>query len=61
MKKNGSRLIIGWRQVPSAKSSHARRKPVTPAPVRKPLDGKAVAGTNADGQALPGLLEEEKT
>jgi hypothetical protein len=59
MKKNGSRLIIGWRQVPP-KSPHSHRKHAV-ANVRKRTDREAALASNANAQAAPGLIDEEKT
>jgi len=60
MKKNGSRLIIGWRQLP-AKHASSRRKSIVQPHVRKRTDGDAASESNAGAQAIPGLVDEEKT
>lgn len=60
MKKNGSRLIIGWRQV-SAKTSPSHRKGLAKPHVRKRTEGAPLTESNIAAKAVPGLLEEEKT
>lgn len=60
MKKNGSRLIIGWRHAP-AKPAPSHRKHVAKANVPKRTDGEAASESNASVQAVPGLVDEEQT
>ena len=60
MKKNGSRLIIGWRRAPS-KPGPSHRKHVAKPNVPKRTDGEASSESNAGVQAIPGLVDEEQT
>jgi hypothetical protein len=60
MKKSGSRLIIGWRRA-APKSGPSLRKRVIEPHVRKRTDDEAASESNAGVQAVPGLVDEEKT
>jgi hypothetical protein len=60
MKKHGSRLIIGWRRAPPKSAPSLRNRVIEPH-VRKRTDGDAASESNAGAQAVPGLVDEEKT